>query len=148
MFGTKRIHEIAEQYYDEKTMAHAERVAEYAVCSKLVKLFDITSSVELQLIYDIAILHDILEDTEFKVPEYDLNDMYEVTLWRAVRALTINKAVESYDDYCARLKMMNAEHYKYAYIVKLADMKDHLSLKDTLTDRLKEKYLSGLAELL
>jgi hypothetical protein len=33
-------------------------------------------------------------------------------------------------------------------MVKLADMKDHLMLKETLTDKLKEKYLTGLAELL
>lgn len=38
--------------------------------------------------------------------------------------------------------------YPEAYWVKLADMKDHLSLTDTLTDKLKEKYLSGMRYLL
>ena len=35
-----------------------------------------------------------------------------------------------------------------AYWVKMADMKDHLSQTDTLTDKLKEKYLTALPYLL
>lgn len=35
-----------------------------------------------------------------------------------------------------------------AYWVKIADMKDHLIQTATLTDKLKEKYLRGLAILL
>ena len=50
----------------------------------------------------------------------------------------------SYDEYCQRFKKYNTNDYLCAYWVKLADIKDHLSL----TDRLKEKYLSGLRYLL
>lgn len=52
------------------------------------------------------------------------------------------------DECCQRFKKYNTNDYLCAYWVKLADMKDYLSLTNTLTDRLKEKYLSRLRYLL
>lgn len=43
---------------------------------------------------------------------------------------------------------MGEEWCQAVYWVKIADMKDHLSQKETLTERLKEKYLEGLVILL
>ena len=87
-------------------------------------------------------MHDLLEDTNYNpkgLPENFTN---------ALKILTKAKEV-SYDDYCKSIKSVCHINYrKCAYWVKLADMKDHLSLIDTLTDRLKEKYLSGLRYLL
>ncbi|GEA37476.1 hypothetical protein Ccl03g_31890 [Enterocloster clostridioformis] len=55
----------------------------------------------------------------------------------------------SYECYCNRLRDTKNTSWKIcAYWVKLADIKDHLNLTDTLTDKLKEKYLSGLRYLL
>ena len=50
---------------------------------------------------------------------------------------------ETYEEYIAKIPKGSI-----AYWVKLADMKDHLTLTDTLTEKLKEKYLRGLAILL
>ena len=38
--------------------------------------------------------------------------------------------------------------YPEVYWVKIADMKDHLAQTDTLTDKLKEKYIEALPYLL
>jgi hypothetical protein len=59
-------------------------------------------------------------------------------------ALTRQKS-ESYLDYIKRLKKNTSP---YPYIIKLADMKDHLNQTDTLTEKLKEKYWNALPELL
>lgn len=52
-------------------------------------------------------------------------------------------------EYCKKLHDGANTHVgMLAYVVKLADIKDHLSQIDTLTPQLKEKYLSGLRYLL
>lgn len=75
---------------------------------------------------------NLLEDTNYNpkgLPENFTN---------ALKILTKTKEV-SYDDYCKSIKSVCHTNYrKCAYWVKLADMKDHLSLTNTLTDRLKE----------
>ena len=65
-------------------------------------------------------------------------------LTNVLGALTRKKS-ETYLDYIKRLKQNQSP---YPYIVKMADMKDHLSQKDTLTEKLKEKYWNILPELL
>ena len=42
----------------------------------------------------------------------------------------------------------HAKDYPEVYWVKIADMRDHLEQTDTLTDKLKEKYLAALPYLL
>ena len=37
---------------------------------------------------------------------------------------------------------------KCAWWVKIADMKDHLAQRDTLTEKLRDKYLEALPHLL
>ena len=56
----------------------------------------------------------------------------------------------NYDDYCKRIRSAAGDKvFGYlAYRVKIADMKDHLMQTETLTDKLKTKYLSGLRYLL
>lgn len=64
------------------------------------------------------------------------------------------KTSENYIDYIKRLRTLRDSSETdtidliVAYIVKLADMKDHLMQKDTLTDKLKEKYWNALPYLL
>ena len=61
--------------------------------------------------------------------------------------ITNGKNEESYEDYIISIK--NAQTiYPEVWWVKLADMKDHLSQRDTLTERLKNKYSKALAILL
>ena len=57
----------------------------------------------------------------------------------------IRNTNETYDDYICRLR---SSRNKLAYIVKLCDIKDHLTQKETLTDSLKERYLKALPVLL
>lgn len=139
--------ELAKRYYDKPTYEHAVRVAHYVMESPFLKRLD---KKDEEWVWDIALLHDILEDT--KCPKEFLGQ-YKM----AVEILTHAKEKETYEDYLALIRDNAAisifndnidEMCFLAYIVKLADIKDHLSQKETLTDKLKEKYLSGLAMLL
>ena len=131
--------EMCEAYYEPKTYEHCLRVARNAINNVCLERD------EKQTAYIIGLCHDLLEDTAVIVEEIaDVTDLNVDFLNDVLGALTKNKS-ETYVDYIKRLK---DSKNKYSYIVKLADMKDHLSQKDTLTDRLKEKYWNALPELL
>lgn len=72
------------------------------------------------------------------------------TFYHALDVAILTKDKEqSYVDYCIEIKnSISLFSGQLAYWVKLADMKDHLSKTETLTDKLKAKYLEGLAYLL
>lgn len=128
--------ELAAKYYDESTYAHAMRVAGYVTQNMTIPYEYRDECVAL------AICHDLIEDTECSIVGFPDN------FGEALKLLTKPKG-EDYVEYCKRLRPVRGTHYQNcAYWVKLADMKDHLTLTDTLTDRLKEKYLAGLAVLL
>lgn len=95
----------------------------------------------------IAMLHDLLEDTECNLTDYiDYYDKNECRILKCIELLSKKEDVQ-YVDYLRDIKE-NYENYPEAYWVKLADMKDHLNQKDTLTETLKEKYLNSVAELM
>lgn len=131
---------FAKEYYSKEGYDHAMRVAGYVAEMEIIPREYRDECVAL------AIMHDLCEDTNFSesysfqsLPEYFKN---------ALILLTKPKEV-SYVDYCKELRCTDFTNWKMcAYWVKLADMKDHLCQKETLTDKLKEKYLEGLAELL
>lgn len=125
-------------HYDEKTLAHAMRVAAHVTDSPFVAEGSQGFTIAL------AILHDLIEDTKVEI-----TDIQSLELRYGLVYLTKQKD-ESYLDYCNRIKQGLTEGWigQCAYLVKLADMQDHLSLTDTLTDKLKAKYLEGLAVLL
>lgn len=128
----------ARQYYDKETFGHAKRVADYTSDNEAIPI-DIRNEC-----WAVAMMHDLLEDTDYEPYELypDYNDTY-----KALRLLT-NKGMK-YDEYCRRIHDSARTRYgQIAWFVKLADIKDHLSLTDTLTDRLKEKYINGLGHLL
>ena len=128
--------EIAAKYYDEKTYAHAMRVAGYVAQNMTIPCSYRDECVAL------AICHDLIEDTTCTLNGFPEN------FTKALKLLTKDKN-ESYVDYCKKIRPIEGTHYQdCAYWVKLADMKDHLTLTDTLTDKLKEKYIAGLAVLL
>ena len=129
----------AKHYHNEKEYAHAARVAAY------VAEMEIIPKEYKDFCIALAFMHDILEDTKFSI--VDIRDYYD-SFKAALKLLTRNKET-SYVDYIKQIK--SKTHIPYgqcAYYVKLADMKDHLSQTETLTDKLKEKYLEGLAYLL
>ncbi len=128
---------LAKEYYSEKGYEHAMRVAGY-----VAEMMIIPREYRDECIC-LAIMHDLVEDTEFEysayMPEY---------FGKALELLTKPKEM-SYVDYCKRLRCTDYTNYKMcAYWVKLADMKDHLCQTETLTDKLKAKYLEGMAYLL
>ena len=89
----------------------------------------------------LAIMHDLLEDTE-----YQINSALGTYFNKCLKLITKSKE-ESYIDYIKSIRE-HAETYKLTYWVKLADMKDHLMETETLTDKLKEKYLAAMPYLL
>jgi (p)ppGpp synthase/HD superfamily hydrolase len=122
---------------------HALRVANYAVsnqfCPKEIKLD----------CYAVALCHDLVEDgycTEEEIKETFGGDALMIS---AIDLLTHDKKTMSYESYIKRIKNYSfCDRGIVAYWVKIADMKDHLMQTETLTDKLKEKYLLGLKELL
>lgn len=132
---------LCELYYTPSQFAHAQRVAQY--CSDSIVI-----PTELKhFCIELAYAHDLLEDTAIEPVIFDTEFL------SALKRLTHNKKAQSYAEYCKSIKMDGStcppnDWELAAWFVKLADMKDHLNLKDTLTDKLKEKYLEGLAELL
>lgn len=134
--GLEEALNTARNYYDKKTFDHAVRVMKYVSAN---------SAIPEKYKHDcicLALMHDLLEDTE-----YDPSDLPK-NFRKALELLTKPDDM-NYNDYCWRLHYYTYKNYgKCAWFVKLADMKDHLSLTDTLTPYLKEKYLNGLRYLL
>ena len=103
--------------YPSDIKAHAKRVA--ALASEYGNDYEI-----------VALLHDILEDTD--TTEDELPNEYRedvVTLTR--------KDTETYFEYIERV----GKGSKRAIIIKLLDIEDHLNNKDTLKASLEKRYL-------
>ena len=124
---------VAREYYDDITYQHVMRVAAYVSNDNLIPDDKKDNCVVL------AIMHDLLEDTKFNLSiSFYLKDCLKI--------LTKSKD-KTYEEYIKKIK----DEYLYhpeAYWVKLADIKDHLCQTETLTDKLKEKYLSVIPHLL
>ncbi len=130
---------MCSKYYDTKTLQHCLRVAKYAVENVCLR------SDDRQIAFIIALCHDLLEDTNISIETIaEVTELSMVFLTNVLGALTRQES-ESYLDYIKRLKKNTSP---YPYIIKLADMKDHLNQTDTLTEKLKEKYWNALPELL
>ena len=131
---------MCSKYYDIKTLQHCLRVAKYAVENVCLRSDD-----DRQIAFIVALCHDLLEDTNISIETIaEVTELNVSFLTNVLGALTRKKS-ETYLDYIKRLKQNQSP---YPYIVKMADMKDHLSQKDTLTEKLKEKYWNILPELL
>lgn len=131
---------VARKYYDKSIYYHVMRVAGYVVNNNLIPKDKMERCITL------AIMHDLLEDTEFNY-YCDCYKSYSDYNNTCLQLLTRDKEKVSYEEYLSNIKS-NYNSYPEAYWVKLADMKDHLSETDTLTDTLKEKYLKALPCLL
>lgn len=127
---------IAKEFYSEKGYAHAMRVMQYVADNDLIPHEYKDECIAL------AIMHDLMEDTSYTgsgLPE---------NFYKSLTLLTKLKDMD-YIEYIKDIKKTNYTHWGMcAYWVKLADMKDHLSQTETLTEKLKEKYLRALPYLL
>lgn len=133
------IREICRHYYDEKTYAHALRVYNYIQNNPNV-------SYNERAFYEaLALAHDLFKDTDCP------RNLFSGSFEEALMLLTKPEDMD-YNDYCYKLSCrdrpsMNKVQFA-AWFVKIADIKDHLSQTETLTDELKDKYLKGLSFLL
>jgi hypothetical protein len=140
MLSDKAMLELCRLYYNEETFEHAKRVAEYA--KNIYRLYPYITDGE-NFIYHLALAHDLYEDTDISQ-----NTWFDNSFEHNLQLLT-KKEDESYNDYIAEIRReATIPSYKPAYIVKLADMKDHLSQTETLTEELKNKYISAMKYLL
>lgn len=132
---------LATQYLPPKVYEHSIRVMTYIMSSPIIP----------EEIHDdciiAAIAHDLIEDTSLEFRQLPISVSPDVM--GALKLLTKPKEMQ-YIPYIKEIKrnMLLPSGGQIAYWVKLADMKDHLAQKDTLTDTLKEKYLEALPFLL
>lgn len=123
---------FAVEYYPKEKLVHALRVAEYATAKAEALRLDKTRT------YMIALAHDLLEDTN--CPKEELMSILDKDNYNSVVTLT-RIPQETYENYIHRILDADDE---YAFIVKQADMKDHMALTDTLTEKLRDKYIPVL----
>ena len=146
------INDLAKDKYDDYTYDHAIKVSKYAIDFTMSTNMAITLFEDSCLIEALGIAHDLIEDTDLTYDDIKscfpdkIPVMAKKIFIDSLEILTRRKD-ESYEDYIDRVHI-NRVTYPYSYIVKIADMKDHLCRKETLTDRLKNKYVNALAVLL
>lgn len=132
---------LCQSLYKPETFQHCLRVARYAYENVFLETEE-----DKILGFCIGLCHDLLEDTDATVGDiYNVISDPTIEWIEDVMTSLTRQQGESYEDYIRRLKESSN---KIAYAVKLADMKDHLTQKDTLTEQLKEKYWAALPELL
>lgn len=119
---------FALKYYNSKQLEHVLKVAQFAIEKP-------TDRICGRKLWRLSVLHDILEDTS--CTEEDLKIFDDNDLIKSILLLTHDKEKESYEDYI--IKIFSSDDY-YAQEVKRADMKDHLSREETLSQKLKDKY--------
>lgn len=128
--------DLAQKYYSKTALEHTYRVLGYVILNR---------TIPLEYYIDckcLALMHDLVEDAGYTPVGLPPN-------FTKALELLAEPQDTSYDEYCKRIHDAQDTAYgRCAYWVKLADIKDHLSLTNTLTPRLKEKYLSGLRYLL
>lgn len=124
---------LAEKYYPTKKFKHALRVACYASDAAMKHKFLMPLEAFL-----VGLAHDLIEDTD--CPQDFLQDILGPGLFNAVLILTKTDD-ETYNEYIQRV--LNSED-EMAIHVKRADMKDHMTQLDTLTEKLKDKYIPVL----
>lgn len=132
--------ELCISHYNTETLKHCIRVAKMAAANPAVESQD-----EQEVIYQVALCHDLLEDTSCTARDIAQAMNGSESFVENVLGLLTRNTDETYDDYICRLR---SSRNKIAYIVKLCDIKDHLTQKETLTDSLKERYLKALPVLL
>ena len=128
---------MAKKYYEQKTYDHALRVAAYVAENPMIPEDKMDNCVAL------AIMHDLIEDTEYTGGCFSAEyKHFEECLDLLTKPKNVN-----YMEYVKKIRDFS-DTKPEAYWVKLADIKDHLNQKETLTDELKKKYYDALPILL
>lgn len=137
------VEELCKMYYDEETFAHAQRVADQA--RRLSSLFNHCSlfAPDNDFVFQLGLAHDLYEDTSITKGIW-FDERFENNL----KLLTKPSDVD-YNTYVHRIYTTACynDYYFPAYVVKLADMHDHLAQTETLTERLKDKYVAAMPYL-
>ena len=128
---------MAKKYYKPETYNHALRVMQYVADNETIPYEYQEDCLAL------AVMHDLLEDTDYP-RGCGLGDNFSDALDLLTKPID-----KDYIKYIKEIKDTKYTNWRMcAWWVKLADMKDHLAQTDTLTDKLKEKYLAALPYLL
>ena len=127
---------IAETELPNDKYEHTKRVVNYAYDIVTRECCDPDEEV---LCVVLAYLHDVIEDGSERAEEC-ICEYFGNTVLNYVLLLTHRKDEETYPEYIDRV-LAGPHAVQY---VKRADMKDHLCQKETLTPKLKEKYLGVL----
>lgn len=127
---------VAEKELPKDKYEHTKRVVNYAYDIAIRECCDTDEEI---LCLVLAYLHDVIEDGSERAKEYIAEYFGEMVL-ECVLLLTHRKDEETYPEYIDRV-LAGPRAVQY---VKRADMKDHLLQKETLTPKLKEKYLGVL----
>ena len=127
---------IAETELPKYKYEHTKRVVNYAYEIVMRECCDPDEEV---LCLVLAYLHDVIEDGS-EHAEDCICEYFGDTVLNYVLLLTHRKDKETYPEYIDRV-LSGPRAVQY---VKRADMKDHLCQKETLTPKLKEKYLGVL----
>ena len=139
----KKVFDVCSRFYGSKNMEHAARVCDYVQddCA-----FAFLSDEQKYFVVALACAHDLLEDTKCELCEFDFiaDDKERIDFCTDLILLTQPKGVVYYD----YVKTLVESRHAFAIMVKRADMKDHLTLKETLTQRLKDKYYPVLPMLM
>lgn len=101
---------MVQSYYDEKTYLHVLRVAEYVETNPVIPKELKKDCIKL------ALMHDLLEDTYWKIP-----DSLKETYFAYCLQLLTRDGKDSYVDYIKKIHD-NAIEYPEVYWVKIADM--------------------------
>lgn len=129
----------AANYLPKHIYEHSVRVMLYVMCNEFIPKHLHGKCIRA------AIAHDLLEDGGVAV--HNLPKLDD-TVFEALELLTKPQS-ESYVEYIKDIaEARGSDAGQVAYWVKMADMKDHLSKTETLTDKLKNKYLEALPFLL
>lgn len=127
----------AKEHYTRKTYDHAIRVASYVAENPMIPDKKMDTCIAL------AVMHDLIEDTDYTGES--LGNRFEY-FNECLRLITKPKNMD-YITYVKRIRECS-DTKPEVYWVKMADIKDHLSQAETLTENLKEKYLNALPYLL
>ncbi len=128
---------MAKEHYAPKTYEHALRVAAYIADNPMIPDDKMDDCIAL------ALMHDLIEDTDY------IGGCLsgELEYFKECLKLITKPQDMDYITYVRRIRECSGIKPE-VYWVKTADIKDHLAQAETLTERLKEKYLNTLPYLL
>lgn len=134
--ATELAHIVAKTELPKDKYEHTKRVVNYTYDIVTRECCDPDEEV---LCVVLAYLHDVIEDGSERAKEC-IKEYFGSVVLDYVLLLTHCKDKETYPEYIDRV-LAGPRAVQY---VKRADMKDHLLQKETLTPKLKEKYLGVL----